>query len=110
MAYDPQQGDIVYINFDPRIGHEQRGRRLGLIISNKDYHKRTGLAMVCPITSTVTGFPMHVVLDERTSTSGEIMCEQVKSLDLSARQAEYVEFLPDDLIDEVIDLICSFIE
>ena len=110
MAYTPQQGDIVFINFDPRIGHEQKGRRPGLIISNNDYHKRTGMAMVCPITSTISGFPTHVALDDRTNTAGAIMCEQVKSLDLNARQAEYVEFLPDDLIDEVIDLICSFIE
>ena len=110
MAYTPQQGDIVFINFEPRIGHEQKGRRPGLIISNNDYHKRTGLAMVCPITNSISGFPMHVALDDRTNTVGEIMCEQVKCLDLIARQAEYEEFLPDDLIDEVIDLICSFIE
>jgi len=110
MAYAPQQGDIVFINFDPRIGHEQKGRRPGLIISNDDYHKRTKMAMVCPITSSISGFPMHVALDNRTNTAGEIMCEQVKSLDLNARQAEYEEFLPDDLIEEVIDLICSFIE
>ena len=110
MAYTPQQGDIVFINFDPRTGHEQKGRRPGLIISNNEHHKRSGMAMVCPITNSFSGFPMHVALDDRTNTTGEIMCEQVKSLDFSARQAEYVEFCPDDLIDEVIDLICSFIE
>ena len=53
---------------------------------------------------------MHVALDDRTKTTGEIMCEQVKCLDLNARQVEYVEFAPDDIIDDVIDLICSFIE
>jgi len=110
MAYTPRQGDVIYMNFDPRIGHEQRGRRPGLIISNEEYHKRTSMAMVCPITSTISGFPMHVALDDRTTTRGEIMCEQVKSLDLIARRAEYEEFIPDDILDEVIDLICSFIE
>jgi len=110
MAYTPRQGDVIYMNFDPRIGHEQRGRRPGLIISNEEYHKRTSMAMVCPITSTISGFPMHVALDDRTTTRGEIMCEQVKSLDLIARRAEYEEFVPDDILDEVIDLICSFIE
>ena len=110
MAYTPRQGDVIYMNFDPRIGHEQRGRRPGLIISNEEYHKRTSMAMVCPITSTISGFPMHVALDDRTTTRGEIMCEQVKSLDLIARRAEYEEYIPDDILDEVIDLICSFIE
>ena len=110
MAYTPRQGDIIYMNFDPRIGHEQRGRRPGLIVSNEEYYKRTSMAIVCPITSTISGFPMHVALDDRTITRGEIMCEQVKSLDLIARRAEYEEFVPDDILDEVIDLICSFIE
>ena len=110
MAYTPHQGDIVYINFDPHVGHEQKGRRPGLIVSNEDFHKRTSMAMICPITTSISGFPMHVALDERTSTTGEIMCEQVKCLDLNARQAEYEEFVPDDIIDEVIDLICSFVE
>ena len=88
MEYTPQQGDIVFINFDPRIGHEQKGRRPGLIISNEDFHKRASMAMVCPITNTISRFPMHVALDERTKTTGEIMCEQVKCVDLEARQAE----------------------
>ena len=110
MSYIPQQGDIVSINFDPRIGHEQKGRRPGLIVSNIEYNKRSGMAIVCPITNTFSGFPMHVALDERTTTRGEIMCEQVKSLDLNARQVQYEEFVPDDILDEVIDLICSFIE
>ena len=110
MAYAPRQGDIIYINFDPHVGHEQKGRRPGLIVSNEDFHKRASMAMVCPITTSISGFPMHVALDDRTSTSGEIMCEQVKCLDLNARQAEYEEFVPDDILDEVIDLICSFVE
>jgi mRNA interferase MazF len=110
MAYTPQQGDIIYMNFDPRIGHEQKGRRPGLIVSNEEFHKHTIMAMVCPITSSVSGYPMHVALDDRTTTAGEIMCEQVKCLDLYARQAEFEEFVPDDILDEVIDLICSFIE
>ena len=110
MAYAPKQGDIVYINFDPHAGHEQKGRRPGLIVSNEDFHKRARMAMVCPITTSISGFPMHVTLDERTRTTGEIMCEQVKCLNLNARQAEYEEFVSDDIMEEVIDLICSFIE
>ena len=110
MPYDPKQGDIVILDFDPQIGHEQKGRRPGLLISNDQFHKRTNMAMVCPITNTISGFPTHIVLDNRTNTNGEIMCEQVKCLDIVARNASYKETVPSDILDEVIDLICSFIE
>ena len=110
MQYVPNQGDIILLDFDPQKGREQKGRRPGLVVSNNEYYKRTGLAMVCPITNSVSGFPAHVALDNRTVTTGEIMCEQVKCLDISVRNAVYDEFVPDDIIDEVIDLICSFIE
>ena len=110
MAYQLKQGDIIVIDFDPQAGHEQKGRRPCVIVSNNNYHLRTKLAMVCPITNTVSGFPMHVPLDERTKTTGEIMCEQVKCLDINARNPSYKESIAEDLLDEIIDLICSFIE
>jgi mRNA interferase MazF len=110
MFYKPRQGDIIIINFDPQAGHEQKGRRPALVVSNADFHKRTRLAMVCPITNTLSGFPTHVPLDYRTITSGEIMCEQVKCLDLTARNAVFAETAPDDITDEVTDIICAFIE
>ena len=110
MAYSPRQGDIAIINFDPQTGHEQKGRRPCLIVSNEQFHKRTNMALVCPITNKLSGFPTHILLDSRTNTTGEIMCEQVKCLDISARDAIYKETAPDDIIDEAIDLICSFVE
>ena len=110
MPYTPKQGDIIILNFDPQIGHEQKGRRPGLIVSNEQYHMRTNLALICPITNTLSGFPTHIVLDNRASTSGEIMCEQVKGLDIAARNPSFLESVPDDIIEEAIDLICSFIE
>ena len=110
MQYIPNQGDIISLNFEPQKGREQKGKRPALVISNTEYHTRTKMALVCPITNTISGFPMHVVLDDRTKTTGEIMCEQIKCLDISMRDAIYEEFVPDDIIDEVIDLICSFIE
>ena len=110
MPYIPKQGDIVILNFDPQTGHEQKGRRPGLIVSNDEFHKRTNMSMVCPITNTVSGFPMHIFLDDKTDTTGEIMCEQVKCLDISARNAVFKEHIPDDMLDEVIDLIYSFMQ
>ena len=110
MPYTPNQGDVIILNFDPQRGREQKSRRPAVIVSNTDFYKHTGMALVCPITNTLSGFPMHIKLDKRTATTGEIMCEQLKCLDISTRDAEYSEFVPDDIIDEVIDLICSFIE
>lgn len=98
MAYMPNQGDIVYLEFNPQAGHEQAGRRPALVVSNASYNKYTnGLAMVCPITNTLTYFPLHVSLDNRTKTTGFIMCEQVKALDLNGRNAGFAEPLPQDL-------------
>lgn len=104
------QGDIVMMNFSPQAGHEQAGRRPALVISNRDFYRYTRMAIVCPITSKIKDFPMHVKLDERTKIVGEILCEHVKSLDLDARQAVFVERIPDDLLDEVLDRIHMSIE
>ena len=110
MAYSPNQGDIIIINLDPQKGREQKGRRPALVVSNDEFYKRTNLAMVCPITNTISGFPTHVILDNETETTGEIMCEQVKCLDINARNAVYVEYVPDNILDEAIDLVCSFVQ
>jgi len=110
MPYNPRQGDIVILDFDPQTGHEQKGRRPGLIISNDAFHRRTNMAIVCPVTNTVSGFPTHILLDERTKTKGAVMGEQAKCLDLKARNPSFVESAPGDITDEIIDLICSFIE
>jgi len=111
MAYRPDQGDIVTLDFDPQPGHEQAGRRPALVVSNNGYHKYTNnLAMVCPITNTLTVFPLHVPLDSRTKTTGTVMCEQLKALDLSARRPEFREKLPEDLLKEVLERIILSVE
>ncbi len=108
--YRPKQGDIVMMNFTPQAGHEQGGRRPALVISNGSFHRYTQLAIVCPITTKVKDYPMHVPLDERTATTGEILCEHVKSLDLNARMAAFVEALPSNLLEEVLERVRLSIE
>jgi mRNA interferase MazF len=105
MPYLPGQGDIVYLDFNPQAGHEQAGRRPALVVSNEAYHKYTNLAIVCPITNTEKTFPMHVPLDDRTAATGVILCEHVKALDITARNASYKEKLPNDLLSEVLERI-----
>jgi len=110
VSYVPKQGDIVIVNFSPQIGHEQHGRRPGLIVSNAHFHKQTKMALLCPITNTITKYPTHINLSGRASTNGEVMCEQVRCLEVIARGLLYVETVPDDILEEAIDLVCSFVE
>ncbi len=108
--YAPEQGDIVLLDFSPQTGHEQMGRRPAFVASNSDFHALTNLAIVCPITNTDRSFPLHIPLANRTSTSGVIMCEQAKSLDLAARRATFVERAPRDVTVEVVDVLIGSVE
>ncbi|MDD4835018.1 MAG: type II toxin-antitoxin system PemK/MazF family toxin [Lutispora sp.] len=110
MRYIPEQGDIILLEFDPQAGHEQRGRRPAFVISNNIFNQFTKIAIVCPITNTDKGFPLHVSLDERTKTRGVIMCEQGKALDIVARDANFLEKAPIDILEEVVDIYIGFVE
>lgn len=110
MAYRPVQGDLVMMDFNPQAGHEQAGRRPALVVSNQAFHRYTRMAIVCPITNQIKDYPMHVKLDERTKTTGEVLCEHVQSLDLAARKAVFIESMPDDLLEEVLERIKLSIE
>ena len=110
MKYIPIQGDIIMMDFDPQKGHEQRGRRPALIVSNNTYNQHCKLSIVCPITSTDIKHAFHVPIDNNAEIAGVILCDQVRSMDVIARNAEYVSFISDDLLDKVIDLVFSFIE
>jgi mRNA interferase MazF len=105
-----EQGDIVYLNFDPQAGHEQKGRRPALVVSNDLFNRVSSMTMVCPITHTDRGHPFHVRLDARTKTDGVILCDQCRMLDLNSRKADFVEKAPEDILAEVIDIIQGFIE
>ena len=108
--YNPKQGDIVFLDFSPQSGHEQAGRRPGVVISNEQFFMRTKFAVICPITNTSNKFPLHIPLDDRTKTTGVILCEHIKALDLNSRTYQEVEQLPKDILDKVIDVVYSEIE
>ena len=105
-----EQGDIIKVNFNPQKGHEQAGYRPALVVSNNIFNEKTNLVIACPITNTDNNFPLHVRLDERTETSGVILCEHVKTLDLKARGFKYVEKLPTDIFSKVVDVLYAQIE
>jgi len=110
-----KQGDIIWLDFDPQTGHEQTSRLGGsrqpaLVISNRTFNNFSSLAVVCPITNTNKKHPFHVKLDNRTKTTGVILSDQSRTLDIKARNYEFIEKIPNDILFEVIDIISGFIE
>ena len=105
-----KQGDIIKVDLDPQAGHEQAGYRPAIVISNDVFNKKTNLTIVCPIINTNNRFPLHIPLDERTETTGVILCEHIKALDLNARGYRVVEPLPEDILSKVIDVVFAEIE
>ena|SRR6056297_3043758 len=99
--YVPERGDIVWLNFNPQAGHEQKGRRPALVISFREYNKKVRLGLFCPITSKIKGYPFEVEVSGKT-INGCVLSDQVKSLDWSVRDIEYIEKLDDERLDDVI--------
>ena len=102
MAYTPERGDVVWISFTPQAGHEQAGRRPAVVLSPQVYNQKVGLAIFCPITNQIKGYPFEVALPSEVSVTGVILSDQVKSLDWRVRQAEFIVSLPEVVINEVL--------
>jgi mRNA interferase MazF len=101
VADAPQRGDVLWIIFDPQAGHEQTGRRPALVLSPQAYNKKVGLAIFCPITSQVKGYPYEVLLPDKLPIKGVILSDQIKSLDWQARGAGFICKLPEATIEAV---------
>jgi len=102
MAYIPDSGDIVWITFNPQAGHEQAGRRPALVLSPAAYNGKVGLAILCPITSQVKGYPFEVTIPSGSKLAGVVLADQVKNLDWRVRKAEFICKLPRKTTDEVL--------
>jgi mRNA interferase MazF len=92
-GYVPSRGDIIWLELDPRTGHEQSGRRPALVLSHKLVAERTGLAVVCPITSKVKGLPFEVLV-KTAKIDGAVLPIHVRSVDVFARKATFIEVAP----------------
>ncbi len=103
--YVPEKGDFIAVTFDPQSGHEQRGRRPALVVSNTLFNEQAGLAIVCPVTNTDRGYPFHVAITYNPDVRGFIMVEQVKSIDFRARKAKPIGKASDDVLDEVLSIL-----
>ncbi len=105
-----KQGDIIKVDLNPTLGHEQSGYRPCVVLSNKTFNKFTNLLLVVPITNTQSTFPLHIPLDARTTTTGSILCQHIKSIDKTARSITVVESLPRDILEHVINMVYGEIE
>ena len=104
-VYIPRQGDIIALTFDPQSRHEQKGRRPVLVVSKDLFNRKTGLAIVCPITNTDRGFPFHVPIPKSAKTTGFVMVEQVKSVDFRSRHARCIEHAEEQLLLDVLSIL-----
>ena len=100
--YVPDRGDLVWLEFDPRTGHEQAGRRPALILSPKAYNQATSLALACPVTSKVKGYPFEILLPAGLKVAGVVLSDQMKSLDWRARKAAFAGRAPAEVAADVL--------
>jgi mRNA interferase MazF len=108
--YVPLKGDLIALSFDPQAGHEQKGRRPALVISNYLFNKHTGLAIVCTITNTDRRIPFHLSLPAASSLTGFVMVDQVKSIDYGSRRARFIEKAPNRLVEDVLAVLDACIK
>jgi mRNA interferase MazF len=101
-GYVPARGEAVWVTLDPQAGHEQAGRRPALVLSPAAYNGRVGLALLCPITGQVKGYPFEVPLPEGLPVAGVALADRVKSLDWRARKASLICAVPEDVITQVL--------
>jgi len=109
-AYVPERGDAVWITLDPQAGHEQAGRRPALVLSPSAYNGRVGLALLCPITTQVKGYPFEVPLPAGLPVAGVVGADQVKSLDWRARKATRIAAVPKEIVTQVVNRLQTLLE
>ena len=107
--YVPDRGDVVWLEFDPRAGHEQSGRRPAVVVSPAAYNGRAGLALLCPITSQVKGYPFEVEIPSGLAVSGVVLADQIKNLDWRARKAKRFAELSTTQMAEILGKLRTLI-
>lgn len=108
-AFIPKRGHIVWIDFDPQSGHEQAGRRPALVISPAAYNEKIGLALLCPITTQVKGYPFEVIIPKGLNVSGVILSDQIKSLDWKNRKVEFGCDAPHEVVNLVLEKLSTLL-
>jgi len=102
VSYIPKRGHFIWISFDPQAGHEQMGNRPALVVSHDGFNKRMGFAFVCPISNTKRRNSFYASIPDGAVVTGVIMTDQMRSLDFSARGAQFMGECPDLLLQDVL--------
>lgn len=101
-AQAPERGDLAWLSFSPQAGREQAGRRPALILSPRSYNRRIGLALACPITSRIKGYPFEVIITGVAGLQGAVLADHVRSVDWHARRIDLIARAPEVLVDDVL--------
>lgn len=101
-AYVPERGDFVWVNFSPQVGHEQAGKRPAIVLTESEYNAKTGLMIVCPVTSNAKGYPFEVAVPKGLPVSGVVLADHVKNIDWHGRHAEFAGRAGNEFIAKVI--------
>jgi len=107
--YIPRRGDVVWITLNPQAGHEQAGRRPAAVLSPEAYNARVGLAIFCPITNQIKGYPWEVRIPDSLPVSGAVLSDQVKSLDWRIRSAKPICALPPAAVAEILGKLAALL-
>lgn len=105
----PKRGDLVYINFNPQAGHEQKGRRPAIILSPERFNVHTDFVSVCPITNQSKGYPYEVTIPDGLGISGVILTDQIKNLDWKARKIEIIDEVSSEIVQDCLAKIHTFL-
>lgn len=106
--YIPKRGDIVYVDFNPTKGHEQKGFRPAIVLSSDTFNDFTKMVIVCPISTNTKEFPTHYLLKNQKKIKGSVLCEHLRSIDYRIRNLKYIEKCNEDDYDNILNLINSF--
>lgn len=109
VAYCPRRGDVVWISFNPQAGHQQAEHRPALVLSPEPYNRKVGLALLCPVTSQIKGYPFEVKVPPGLKAAGVVLSDQVKSMDWKARGASFSCSLPDTVVSQVLNKVSALL-
>jgi mRNA interferase MazF len=105
--YVPDSGDLIWLDFNPQVGHEQAGRRPGLVLSSRRFNKKASLAYVCPVTSKIRGYASEVRLPAGLPVNGVVLCSHLRSVDWQVRNPKMICKAPDSVLRVARDIVAS---
>jgi mRNA interferase MazF len=108
--YCPDAGDLVWIDLNPTLGHEQSGHRPAIVLTPRQYNVRSGLCIICPITSRARGYPFEVAIPAGHGISGIILVDQVRSVSWEKRYVKRAGVAPIQLLDDVRERLAALLQ